>query len=193
MKVSVLASFLFLFFAAVYAAKKKTNDEKEAEKAAKEAEKSAKRLTDLMGKISSSPVVSLTDTTFNKFVVERPREYHALLMFTATAKQYQCSVCLRAKAVFEEVAKYYQEQYDFNSTSISQRIAFFRIEVDDARNTFGEMQLETVPRIYLLPPTNTSSPKMKVSDFEVEAGSMMQGASTALEEITRTTGIKVRA
>lgn len=192
MKVSLIALFVVLFIATVYAAKKKSNEDKEAEKAAKDAEKSSKRLSDLMGKIAASPVVSLTDSSFNKFVVERPRDYHALLMFTATAKQYQCSVCLRAKNVLDEVAKYYQDQYDFNTSSASQRIAFFKIEVDDARTTFGEMQLETVPRVYLLPPTNTSSPKMKVSDFEVEAGALLQGASTALEVITETTGIKVR-
>lgn len=191
MKIQLIACFVILLFVTAYAAKKKSVEDKEAEKAAKEAEKSSKRFADLVNKMASSPVVSLTDTTFNKFVVERPRDYHALLMFTATDKKYQCSVCLRAKMILDDVAKYYQDQYDFNSSSISERLAFFRIEVDDARNTFGEMQLETVPRVYLLPPTNSSSPKMRVSDFEVEAGALMQGASVALEEITRSTGIKV--
>jgi hypothetical protein len=113
-------------------------------------------------------------------------------MFTATAKQYQCSVCLRAKQVFEESARFYQSQFDLNSSSPSQRIVFFRIEVDNARNTFSDMSLETVPRVYLLPPTVEKSLKKKISDFEVESKILLEGPKAVLEEIEAKIGVKVR-
>lgn len=171
-------------------AKKKTTSTASKEKL-KDTDRSAAKIRSLVTKMAASPVVSLTDSTFGKFVIERPREYTAFLMFTATAKQYQCSVCVRAKTVLEEVAQYYMEQYDFNSTAVANRIAFFRIEVDDARATFNDMQLETVPRLYLLPPTTSDSPKMKMSDYEVESKFLMESASATLGEIHARSGIKV--
>jgi hypothetical protein len=157
----------------------------------KEKDSSAQKLNSLLASIASSSVVSLTDKNFAKYVVDRPREYTAFLMFTATAKQYQCTVCLRAKSNLEEVASYYQQQYNFNSSAISDRIVFFRIEVDDARNTFNEMQLETVPRVYILPPTVASSPKMKISDYEMETKFLLESAAATLTEIYSKTGVKV--
>lgn len=152
---------------------------------------SAQKLSSLLTNIATNSVVSLSDKNFTKYVVDRPREYTAFLMFTATAKQYQCSVCLRAKSNLEEVASYYQQQYDFNATSIAEKIVFFRIEVDDARSVFNEMQLETVPRVYILPPTAASSPKMKISDFEMETKHLLESAAATLSEIHSKTGIKV--
>ncbi len=180
------------FFISSDAAKKSSTAASNKEKAEKESDKATQKFNLLVSKLSTNPVVSLSDGNFSKFVIDRPRPYTAFLMFTATAKQYQCSVCLRAKSVFEEAASYYQQQFDFNASFPQERIAFFKIEVDDARSTFNDMQLETVPRVYILPPTEVGSPKMKLTDFEIESKYLLESASATLNEIHSRTGVKVR-
>jgi hypothetical protein len=185
MKIFVYVILGFLF--CIANAKKKTS----GSSISKEKDNAAQKFNSLLSNIAANSVVSLSDKNFTKYVVDRPREYTAFIMFTATAKQYQCSVCLRAKSNLEEVASYYQQQYDFNSSSVSERIVFFRIEVDDARSAFNEMQLETVPRIYILPPTTESSPKMKISDYEMETKFLIESSAATLSEIHVKTGVKV--
>lgn len=48
-----------------------------------------------------------------------------------------------------------------------------------------------MPRLYILPPTLKDSPKMKMSDFEIENRLFMEGSTGLLEEILRVTKIKV--
>ena len=116
----------------------------------------------------------------HRYIIDRPRDYHAVIMFTASAQQYQCSVCHMALTGFVEGAKAYHDQADFmegastvfaDSTerqeAASKRVAFFVLEVDAARSTFNDMGLESVPRIYALPPTQEGSPKMRMQDFDI--------------------------
>ena len=137
------------------------------------------------------PVLTLGDGNFSKFVVERPREYHAVLLFTATAPKYQCSVCVATKRAFSDAAAYYREQYDLNTTSPQNRVVYFLLEVDSARNTFNDMGLETVPRIYALPPTKSDSPKMRMGEYEIEVRAIMEGAKAFLADVESRTGVKV--
>ena len=141
--------------------------------------------------LSTNPIIYLGDTNFSKYVVERPREYHAVLLFTATASQYQCSVCLKTKNTFIEAASHYVNQYDFETTPIENRVVFFVLEVDAARSVFSDMQLETVPRLYALPPTEAKSPKMKISNFEIEAKALLDGTASLLNEVSEVAKIKV--
>lgn len=151
-----------------------------------------KKLINLRDKINKYGVVSLDDDNFKTYSTDRPRDYHAILMFTATAPMYKCGVCGRAKTAFEEVAKAYNSQYNFTTASIENRIAFFRIEVDDARNVFGSLGLESVPRFYHLPPATKESPKMKMETLEIESQSFLQGGAGTLTYLSEITGVKVR-
>jgi hypothetical protein len=71
------------------------------------------------------------------------------------------------------------------------RVAFFILEVDNARGTFTNMGLETVPRVYALPPTKTGSPKLRMSDYEITVQSMLGGTQEFLSEVQRITGVRV--
>ena len=156
------------------------------------------------------PYTWLSDKNFTKYVGDRPRNYHALIMFTATGASYQCAICVAAKATFVTAAELYSEQYDFlaGNTDVntnanardadasalheaSTRVAFFVLEVDNARGTFTSMGLETVPRIYALPPTQSTSPKLRMSDFEVSVQSVLEGPKGFLDEVKRITGVRV--
>jgi len=141
--------------------------------------------------LAISPILYLGDGNFTKYVVDRPREYYAMLLFTATAPQYQCSVCVKTKGAYIDAATHYQNQYDFEVTPADKKMIFFVVEVDSARSVFSDMQLETVPRVYVLPPTQTKSPKMKIGDFEVEAKVLLDGTKSILDEIESISGIKI--
>jgi thiol-disulfide isomerase/thioredoxin len=136
-------------------------------------------------------VIPLSDKNFTKFVTDRPRDYHAVLLFTATGKQYQCGVCVKTQGVYEEIAGLYNAQYDFNKTDIEKKVVFFKIEVDNARAIFTELQLETVPRLFFLPPAAVGAPKAQISKFEVDNHVLLDGTKRILQEINQITGVKV--
>ena len=138
-------------------------------------EASAGAIDDIAGML---PYTWLTDKNFTKYIGERPRYYHAVLMFTATGEKYKCAICVAAKTSFVDGATLYSEQYNFAAGAdsdlsaaaqttaeteeslmqeASKRVAFFILEVDNARGTFTNMGLETVPRVYALPPTRSAS------------------------------------
>jgi hypothetical protein len=92
---------------------------------------------------------------------------------------------------YEEIATFYHKQYSFNTTGIENRIAFFKIEVDDGRSIFNELQLETVPRLFFLPPVAVGAPKARISNYEVDNKILLEGTSRILEELHGITGVKV--
>jgi hypothetical protein len=152
------------------------------------------------------PYTWLSDKNFTRYIVDRPRDYHAVVMFTATSKEYQCAICLMARDGFIDGAKAYHDQSDFESgidvehtdaierqAAGAQRVAFFIMEITNARKTFDDMGLESVPRIYALPPTQEGSPKMRMQDFEIEIRAMTNGAKGFLEAVSEKTGVKMEA
>eukprot|EP00596_Hydrurales_sp_CCMP1899_P005636 CAMPEP_0119035636 /NCGR_PEP_ID=MMETSP1177-20130426/2795_1 /TAXON_ID=2985 /ORGANISM="Ochromonas sp, Strain CCMP1899" /LENGTH=408 /DNA_ID=CAMNT_0006994205 /DNA_START=65 /DNA_END=1291 /DNA_ORIENTATION=- len=145
----------------------------------------------LATKYLSRPIVSLTDGNFSKFITLRPRDYSAVLMFTALGAKYQCDICNRVAGVFTEVASMYQNQFDFNGTDAKDRLAFFIVDVDTARSTFQDMQLETVPRFFVLPPREEGASKLKMGDYEFEVQKAMEGSSSIMEEISKLSGVKI--
>jgi hypothetical protein len=156
--------------------------------------KSQDRINIISDKIKQyGPVISLTESNFSRFIIDRPREYYAALLFTAEAKKYQCTICHTNRIYFQDVAKYYSQEYNFNSTKESQRIAFFTVDVDNARSIFNEMNLESVPRYYVVPPRTIDSPKLKISDFEANVRSGGNDGSAAfIEEIKRLVGVQIK-
>jgi hypothetical protein len=154
--------------------------------------KSQERLNIISDKIKLyGPVLSLTESNFSRFIIDRPREYYAALLFTAEAKKYQCTICHTNRIYFQDVAKYYSNEYNFNSSIQSQRIAFFTVDVDNARGIFNEMNLESVPRYYVVPPRTVDSPKLKISDFEANVRTSNEGTAAFIEEIKRLSGIRI--
>jgi hypothetical protein len=156
------------------------------------ADDNEKKIIYLRDKINKNNVVSLNDDNFSRFITDRPRDYSAVLMFTATDPMYKCSVCNRAKTVFEDVSKAYHSQYNFSTAAVANRVVFFRIEVDDARNIFGQLQLDTVPRFYSLPPTTKDSKKLKIESLEIEAKAFLDGTTEAIKLISEVTKVKIQ-
>lgn len=191
MKIFVIS--LVLFCLLVVSAKKKgsTSAKKPTEAEKDVSSGDSGRVAQLSKLLSTSPVISLTDRNFTKFVTERPRDYHAILMFTATGPQYQCGVCVKSLGSYEEIADFYNRQYDFSKTAIEKKVVFFKIEVDNSRQIFNELQLETVPRLFFLPPVAMGAPKSQIQKFEVDNKVLLEGTRRILEEIHTITGVKV--
>jgi oligosaccharyltransferase complex subunit gamma len=181
--------FLFLLCAlmAFCADAKKGN---KAPRGEKSSDSAAQRVATIASK---APFTFLSDKNFSTFVANRPRDYHAVIMFTALDPKYQCMVCTRARDAFVEAAGFYGEQFDFAGQSIDSRVAFFIADVDSARSTFNDMGLETVPRVFALPPLNEDAPKVKVGDYEVNSQSLIDGPSAFLDEISKGTGVRIVA
>ena len=113
-------------------------------------------------------------------------------MFTATAPSYQCSVCHLLLAAYKSAARYYNNQYNFSLAAPDHRLVFFVAEVDDARSVVTELNFDTVPRVYLLPPRNQSSPRLKFTDHEVPMAALKAESLTSFfEEIKKKSGITV--
>jgi hypothetical protein len=179
-----LALLLLALFLAVHAAKKSSS----AKTSTVEKKNTIQTIHD---KVELTPVVKLTDKNMAQFITDRPRDYHAILMLTATDPKYKCSICLRAKSILEEAARSYYNQYSFNTSETSQRIAFFTAEVDDAPMLFSELRLESVPHIYALPPAAEKSPKVKLPSLEIDAKPFMEGLSAALKALEGSTSVQV--
>lgn len=151
-------------------------------------EKAAKRLEALGNFFEAIP---LSDRNFSSFVIDRPRRYSSLVLFTATAPKYQCFICQSVKVVFQDIATLYHEQYNFVEIDQSKKLAFFVLEVDDSRQSFGELGIESVPRLYLLPPAEKSDPKRDLGNFELEARYLIEGISSTIQIIEEKSDIKV--
>lgn len=139
----------------------------------------------------STQVIPLTDRNFSKFITERPRTYNSLVTLTATAAQYSCNMCVKAKVNYDEASRLYHSQYNFSTVPPEQRLVFFSVEVDDARNLFGELRIETVPRIYFVPAADVDSFRMQFSQQEIESRALLEGVTPMLELINEVAKIKV--
>jgi hypothetical protein len=163
--------------------------------AAKKADKGgggASRLAVVSKKAASPGVVPLDEKNFSRYIIERPRMYNAAIVFTALGSQYGCSVCLQVAGSYNKVAEYYKGQYDFDTVDPQQKVVFFIVDVDGARRIFEEMKFETVPRMFVLPPREEGSAKLKMTDYEVDLQNVIEGGpKPMLSQIEDLVGVKV--
>jgi oligosaccharyltransferase complex subunit gamma len=159
------------------------------------------RLNEVIEKL---PYTYLTDKNFSRYIVDRPRDYHAVVMFTATSPEYQCNVCILARDGFLEGVTAYTDQNDISHNieetysddtdrleAASKRLAFFILEAKNSRKIFNDMGLESVPRVYALPPTTSSSPKMRMQDFEINIKDIVTGPKVFLQAVSNITGVQI--
>jgi hypothetical protein len=71
------------------------------------------------------------------------------------------------------------------------KMVFFRLEVDSALNVFGELGLETVPRMYYLPPADVAAAKQSMEDLEIDSRPFMESISSALGHIEKFSKVQV--
>jgi len=139
-------------------------------------------------------IIPTNDRNFTKFVSIQPRFYQAALFMTAAGSNYNCMPCKSALAAYEEMAFHYNSQYDFLITPMEHRMAFFVVDVDKARQAFKDMDLETVPRVFVLPAVSTDDGtyfNVKKNAKEMNTHALLDTMSVLLKELENVSGVKV--
>ncbi len=182
----IVLCYLLLVIAKEKATEKDNNKKKQ------EVDNGTNRLKILTAKLENATSIILSDKNFSTYIIERPRLYTAVLLFTATDPQYQCSICNTMHGVFKDAAAQYQIQVDLNASSIENRVIFFEIDVDNGRKVFGDMGIESVPRVFVLPHRDRDAERQRMTDFEVDMKAVLEGGlKSILAEINRFAGTKV--
>ncbi|CAK7901711.1 dolichyl-diphosphooligosaccharide--protein glycosyltransferase subunit Ost6p [[Candida] anglica] len=90
-----------------------------------------------------------------------PRDYYTLLLITSTLPQHSCSDCEEMKKVIGRVARSW-----FADHSDSHMLYFVDIDLIDQSNRpiFNHLKIETVPHVWLIPPTKKNE---DVSKFDL--------------------------
>jgi hypothetical protein len=122
---------------------------------------------------------------------DRPREYHASLLFTAKDAKYDCKICRLAEVTYREAASHYFNQNEFSIVDTNKRIAFFILDIDSARSIFNSLSLDSVPRLFILPPRTEKDGKTNIFDFALSSSTLLDGTSALLAEIEAKSGVAV--
>lgn len=131
--------------------------------------------------VDISSFLYLSDGNFTAYMIERPRLFNSLILFTATASNFKCSACISASELFQKTYSSYLELYDqtdlvvnFNSTTVvadinSNQVSTFTrkkyddvlyvfvVDIDSSRDAFGLFGVDVVPKAFLLPPSTPAS------------------------------------
>lgn len=86
----------------------------------------------------------------NMDLIQGKRDFYTLLVLTSTVEAHGCEICLLMNRVVERVSRaWYATHGDFSE------LYFINIDIIDKSNTplFGQLQLETVPHCWLIPPS----------------------------------------
>jgi len=135
--------------------------------------------------------IKLTDRNYSDYLTAVPRDYHAVVMFTALADKFGCRICHDFLDQFKKVGSYYNQQYSISLTPKEDRIIFFYLDFDSSNDIFSEMKLESVPKLYILPPKTEKDKKEKINKYEVSTGVLMEGAKGFIKEIENKTNVKI--
>lgn len=96
--------------------------------------------------------------------------------------------------LFQEAAQYYNEQNIISPNKYNQSIFFFRVNLEHSKGVFQELQITSVPRIYIIPPRDENSKKSPFADYEISTNFLYQkNLQLFLNEIKESTDISVRA
>jgi hypothetical protein len=123
----------------------------------------------------------LSDGNFTKYMIERPRLFQSLLLFTATHSKFKCSACKSASELLLKTYSYYTDAHhltdlvvNFNSSSAKTDggefgegsggrkkyhdvLFVFVVDIDSSRDAFSLFGVDAVPKAFLLPPSTASS------------------------------------
>jgi len=107
---------------------------------------------------ATESIISLNSKTYKRYINNGPRGYYTLLVYTALASEYQCSIC---QSMHKEMVKLTRAT---NLTEHDPPIFVASLDYSDGMDIFQELRFRHVPIAVLIPPTN-SSKKPDVMQF----------------------------
>ncbi|KAG5186911.1 hypothetical protein JKP88DRAFT_262492 [Tribonema minus] len=117
-----------------------------------------------------------------------PRPYHVVILFNAAAPHFKCSQCLVIKPKFAELARSYHLVHDVQNED--RPVFWVTIDVDSGKSAFMNVQLQSAPHIFMLPP-DKAYPMGKALPEKLGAGThvlLASGPDTFAALFTETTG-----
>lgn len=92
-----------------------------------------------------SGVITVTDDNFDSYLYG-DRDYHLVLYLASNSPQLNCGLCRDTQPQYHKVAHLYRHAYPDGD------VFFLDAEFADAKKVFSLLQLETIPKLFHVPP-----------------------------------------
>ncbi|CAM9913881.1 unnamed protein product [Scytosiphon promiscuus] len=136
--------------------------------------------TGTTAKDGGGAVVIVDDTKFDRYVTGVPRQYEAVVFFTAAAANYKCASCRPHLDEFTTMAESYQATKADNPDSLNGvDIYFFVADFSHNQMAFQKLGLQTVPKVMHFPPALAEG---EGGRYAAEPAQFMQMAGQASAE-----------
>jgi oligosaccharyltransferase complex subunit gamma len=106
------------------------------------------QLIDLARK-SSGNVISLDDSTYNYYAINKPRPYSLIVLFTALNPKFKCTLCKNLDREYTLTAESYRD--DIKARRVQPDVFFLRLDYEQAPRTFQSYETTSVPLIFHVP------------------------------------------
>lgn len=102
----------------------------------------AEKVGQLMDWTQKNRVIRMNDAMFNRFVLEKPRNYSVIVMFTTLQKFRLCVTCKLALQEFQILA----DSWQFSS-AFSNKVFFAMVDFDESPEVSEMLQVMSVPNV----------------------------------------------
>ncbi|TSL89847.1 Magnesium transporter protein 1 [Bagarius yarrelli] len=92
-------------------------------------------------------VIRMNGDKFRRFVRAPPRNYSAIIMFTALQPQRQCGVCRQADEEYQILANSWRY-----SNAFTNKIFFAMVDFDEGADVFQMLNMNSAPTFIIFPP-----------------------------------------
>lgn len=134
--------------------------------------------------------IRLSDANYKKHLYGH-REYDLILFMTSQAPQLNCALCREYTPTFEAAAHLFFQTYP-NGVDSGNDVYFLYADFLDGRKLFEEMGLDTIPKLFYLPPSPATTKDTvfvkETSQFPFYQGDFLE---LTLQWITQVTGHNV--
>lgn len=120
-------------------------------------------MKEIVAKKGKNNVLQLYDDTYEKFL-QGTRDYHLIMYLSSESPQLNCLLCREVRPLFHTVANSWGRSHPngFSEDEIldlgRKNVYFLEGDFVNARKLFSAMGLDSIPKIFHLPPTLPGSP-----------------------------------
>lgn len=119
-----------------------------------------------LSKLYRSNIITLDDTTYPYYAINKPRPYSLIVFFDASHPKFKCDVCKKFDNEFQIVAQSYSRSLNNSDTDSSVPVFFIRLDYESSQRMFSSYQINIAPIMYHIGPFLGD---MGTKDFEVLA------------------------
>lgn len=98
-------------------------------------------------------MITLDDSTYNYYAVNKPRPYSLIVLFTAAHPKFKCTICKQLDSEMSLVAQAYANSLSGKNEEPS--VYFLRLDYENAPKTFQSYGINSVPLLFHISPFAT--------------------------------------